>query len=97
VRIVWDDSKNAANRRKHGVSFEEASALFTDGDEYLEIFDETHSEEEDRFVAIGPIARGLVLVAYAEGDNDAVRIMSARRATKREALLYRFHIGVGGS
>lgn len=97
MRVVWDDSKNDANRRKHDVSFEEASALFAGTNKHLEIFDEVHSEEEDRFIAIGPIGRGLVIVAYTSPDDETVRIVSARWATKREAELYRAYIGGGGS
>jgi uncharacterized protein len=93
VRVVWDESKNIANRKKHGVSFEEASTLFTRGDEYWEIFDEEHSCDEDRFIAIGPIARGMVLVVYTEQEDDTVRIISARWATMRETVMYRAHMG----
>ncbi len=57
MKVVWDESKNVRNRKEHGVSFEKASALFGGGAEYLEIFDEAHSIDEDRFIAIGPIAR----------------------------------------
>jgi len=45
VKVVWDQSKNDTNRKKHGVSLEEASALFTAGHDYLEIFDDAHSDE----------------------------------------------------
>lgn len=62
TRFEWNDAKNLANRDKHGVSFEEARELFTSGENYLEVFDAAHSHVEDRFIAIGPIARGLVLV-----------------------------------
>jgi uncharacterized DUF497 family protein len=92
VKVVWDDAKNRVNQRKHGISFEEASVLFR-GDDYLEIFDEAHSDEEDRFIAIGPVDRGLVLVVYTERLEDTVRIISARWATKRETGLYRVHAG----
>lgn len=93
MRVVWDEAKNRANQRKHGISFEEASVLFTRGDHYLEIFDEAHSDEEDRFIAIGPINRGVVLVVFTEREEDTVRIISARWATKRETGLYRTHTG----
>ena len=92
VRVVWDEAKNRTNRKKHGVSFEEASVLFTRGDDYLEIFDDAHSGEEDRFIAIGAIARGLVLVVYTERDEDTVRLISARWATKRETESFRTHV-----
>jgi len=88
VKVTWDETKNLANRAKHGVSFEEASALFSSGDEYLEIFDEAHSEEEERFIAIGPIRLGVVLVVWTEHDEDTTRIISARWATKRERAHY---------
>lgn len=94
MRFVWDDAKNRTNRKKHGVSFEEASALLT-GAEYLEIFDEAHSGDEDRFIAIGPLARGVVLVVYTERDDEAIRIISARWATKRETEQYRTHVRRG--
>ena len=74
-----------------------ASVLFYRGDDYLEIFDEAHSDEEDRFIAIGPIERGLVLVVYTERDAETVRLISARWATRREAELYRRHVRGGAS
>lgn len=84
MRIAWDETKNRTNQAKHGVSFEEASVLFSSDVGYLEIFDDTHSAEEDRFIAIGPIRRGLVLVVWTEPEEDIIRIVSARWATKRE-------------
>ena len=92
MEVVWDDAKNDANRKKHGISFEEAGVLFTSGVDYLEIFDEFHSHTEDRFVAIGPISRGLILVVYTEIFEDTVRIISARPATKRERSMYQEHL-----
>lgn len=88
VRVVWDDAKNLANQRKHGLSFEEASELFASESDYLEIFDEAHSESEDRFVAIGPIRSGFVLVVWTEIDDETFRIISARWANAREQALY---------
>jgi uncharacterized DUF497 family protein len=88
VKIEWDERKALANRRKHGVSFEEASELFTKDTNYLEIYDDAHSQTEDRFIAIGPIARGLVLVAWTEQYEDVIRIISARWATRSECHLY---------
>jgi uncharacterized DUF497 family protein len=89
VRVEWDPAKSVSNRRKHGVSFEEAGALFTSGSDYLEIFDAPHSGQEDRFIAIGGIRRGVVLVAWTERDEDVIRIISARWATTREERMYR--------
>lgn len=92
VKVAWDPSKNLANQRKHGVSFEEASELFRSGVDYLEIFDHEHSSVEDRFIAIGPIRRGLVLIVWTERDEETVRIISARWATKHEQAIYRAHL-----
>jgi len=63
--------------------------LFTSGVDYLEIFDDEHSETEDRFIAIGPIRRGIVLVVWTERDEDEVRIISARWAKPHERLWFR--------
>lgn len=90
--MEWDERKNVENQRKHGLSFEEARELFASGVDYLEIFDELHSESEDRFIAIGPIARGLVLVVWADRDDEVIRIISARWATERERTLYHAYL-----
>ena len=87
--VGWDEAKDLTNRQKHGLGFAEAAELFESGVDYLEIFDVDHSESEDRFIAIGPIARGLIVVIYAEPDEDTVRIISAREATRREQSLFR--------
>lgn len=89
MRFEWDPSKNASNKRKHGVGFEEAARVFDAPDRALELFDELHSFDEDRFITIGPIASGLVLVVWCEVVDDVIRIISARFATKRETGLYR--------
>jgi uncharacterized DUF497 family protein len=92
VEFTWDEAKNRANQRKHGVSFREARELFVSGVDYLEIFDEAHSEIEDRFIAIGPIRRGLVVIVWTERDDASVRIINASWATRREQQLYREYV-----
>ena len=92
MKVVWDRAKNLANKKTHGVSFEEARELLVSGVDHLEIFDDAHSDHEDRFVSIGPIRRGLVLVVWTERQDDVVRIISARWATRREQSLFREHI-----
>ena len=92
MKVSWDDAKNLANQRNHGVTFEEASELFQFGTDYLEIFDDAHSLVEDRFIAIGPIRRGLVLVIWTERDEETIRIISARWATENEQALYRSYL-----
>jgi uncharacterized protein len=89
VHFEWDSRKSAANEKKHGVTFAEAQRLFESGEDYLEIFDESHSADEERFIAIGPITRGIALVVWTERSEDVVRIISARLATKSESALYR--------
>lgn len=92
VKIRWDGAKNLANQKKHGISFDEAQDLFTSG-EYLEIFDAEHSETEERFVAIGLINRGLIVVVWTQSEEDTMWIISVRFATRREEGLYESHIG----
>jgi uncharacterized DUF497 family protein len=92
VNFEWDEAKDLTNRQKHDLGFAEAAQLFESGDEHLDIFDVDHSESEDRFIAIGPIARGLIVVVYIESEEDTIRIISARKATRREQLLFREHM-----
>jgi hypothetical protein len=89
VEFEWDPAKDLSNQRKHGLSFAEAQRLFESSVDYLEIFDAEHSEFEERFLAIGPIDRGLVVVAYTEREEGRVRIIGARLANNREQILYR--------
>ena len=92
MKVEWDRGKDLANQRKHGVSFEEASELFRSGVDYLEIYDDEHSDTEDRFISIGPIRRGVVLIVSTERDEETIRIISARWATKHEHALYLAHL-----
>ena len=85
----WDDAKDLSNQRKHSLSFSEARRLFESEGEILEIFDADHSDLEDRFIAIGPIDRGLVVVVSTEPEEGVVRIIGARLANKREQAFYR--------
>ena len=93
MRIEWDERKNAANTKKHGLSFEEASELFTSGVDYLELYDESHSEVEDRFICIGAVRQGVILVVTTEPEESGLRIISARPATASEASLLARHLG----
>ena len=85
----WDPAKAAANRRKHGVSFDEAQTSFAD-ERALLIHDPDHSDDEDRFVLLGLSSslRTLVVSHCYRSGGDVVRIMSARRADRREQRLY---------
>ena len=89
MKFEWDENKAQLNRRKHGVSFEEASTVFDDADA-LQIFDPDHSESEDRFILLGMSAVLRILVVchcYRAGD-DVIRIISARKATRNESSTY---------
>jgi hypothetical protein len=87
VHFEWDPAKAARNVSKHGVSFDEASTVF--GDPLAgTILDPRHSGDEPRFVTIGlSMSRRLIIVAHMERE-DRIRIISARRATRRERRTY---------
>ncbi len=82
LRFEWDEAKSEANRRKHGIDFEEASTVFAD-ERALLIDDPDHSEEEDRFILLGlsAILRLLVVCHCYRTDDSIIRIISARKAT----------------
>ena len=90
IRFEWDETKNKANKRKHGVSFEEAAQVFADPD-WVPVFDRfVHSET--RWHAIG-LVRGiwLILVVHTsveDGLDQLVRIISARPANRGEERIY---------
>lgn len=89
MRFDWDENKNRINTRKHGVSFEEALSVFYD-DNALLFDDPQHSDSEERFLLIGMSMLGnvcLVCHCYRESDT-VIRIISARKATKKEEARY---------
>ena len=87
MRFEWNARKSTANLPKHGVSFDEAASVFFDplsatGD------DPDHSQDDRRFVTFGMSSSGrLLVVAHAQHD-DAIRIITARHATRAERKLY---------
>ncbi len=88
IQFEWDERKAKANRRKHGITFEEAQTVFFD-DEALFMRDPDHSVDEERFVLLGlsAVLRTLV-VCHCYRDSDTIRIISARRATQSERKQY---------
>jgi uncharacterized DUF497 family protein len=88
LTFEWDEDKAVLNLQKHDVSFEEASTVFADP--LAAIFDdEEHSHDEIREIAIGrTILQRLVLVVFTERREDLIRIISARKATRREQRDY---------
>ena len=89
INFDWDAAKAAANFQKHGVSFEEARSVFYD-EFAVQFFDEEHSGSEARFLLLGmSTGARLLLVCHCERhEGNTVRIISARKATKREASFY---------
>ncbi|MGO8792403.1 MAG: BrnT family toxin [Terriglobia bacterium] len=89
LRFEWDDRKNALNRRKHGISFEEAQTVFFD-EQALLIADPDHSEQEERFILVGlsSALRTLVVCHCYRREGDAIRLISARRADPQEREAY---------
>ncbi len=89
IRFEWDKAKAAVNKKKHGISFEEAQTVFYD-EHAIEFFDPDHSEEEDRFIMLGlSFALRLLVVCHCVREAASViRIISARRATRSEAEQY---------
>ena len=88
----WDPRKDQANLRKHRITFSEATSVF--GDPLARIFaDGAHSTGERREIIIGHSqARGLLLVCFTEWEEGRVRIISARRATRKEQRDYEEHV-----
>lgn len=89
MRFEWDPRKDALNRRKHRVSFEEACTVFFD--EHAVLYDDPdHSVEEERFLLLGVSSRlrVLVVVHCLRESGEVIRIVSARRATRRERKEY---------
>lgn len=84
LRFEWDSKKAASNVKKHGVTFDEATTVF--GDPLAVIFDdEDHSHDEFREIIVGHSILGqLLLVSFTERDKMVVRIINARKATRRE-------------
>jgi uncharacterized DUF497 family protein len=90
LSFVWDESKNRENQKRHGVSFEEARSVFFD-EEAREFFDPDHSDDEDRFLLVGRSYKLRVLLVchcFREAEGT-IRIISARRATRKERFEYR--------
>ena len=91
MKFEWDVKKDLINKRKHGISFEQASYVFADP-YALSQFDLDHSEDEDRWILLGKSLKQALLVVVHKYINDAniemVRIISARKATSNEQKTY---------
>ena len=88
----WDPDKAKANRKKHGIGFEQASTIFLDP-RMISVFDTTHSGDEDRWATVGIDRGGILLVVIhtfqqVDADCSRIRIISARKATRKESKQY---------
>ncbi len=89
IRFEWDEAKNRQNRHKHGVSFEEAQTVFFD-ENAMRFFDPDHSNDEDRFIMLGISfqLRVLIICHCYRQDETVIRIISARKANRKEQRDY---------
>ncbi|MBP9673800.1 MAG: BrnT family toxin [Bacteriovoracaceae bacterium] len=89
IRFDWDTVKNNSNFEKHGIWLEEAKTVWTDPHS-IELYDVEHSHEEKRFLRIRySISQRLLLVVFCERmDGTIIRIISSRKATSKEKILY---------
>ena len=87
MEFEWDENKAATNLSKHGVAFDEAKTVFEDP-LYVDFYDPDHSYDEQRYIMVGQSERGrLLIVSYTE-RGDAIRLIHAREATRREREAY---------
>lgn len=88
MQFEWDDEKNKTNIKKHKISFSVAKFVFND-ENRIEIFDELHSIDEERYITIGLIDQVpiVVMVVYTE-RGQRIRLISARKATAEERRMY---------
>jgi uncharacterized protein len=88
IHFEWNKLKSLANKRKHGISFEEAKTVFYD-ENAVQFDDPDHSADEDRFIMVGISFKLQVLVvSHCERDGNVIRIISARKAARREVKYY---------
>ena len=89
MNYEWNLIKERLNVAKHGVDFEEAKSVFAD-EFALVLFDENHSNDEERFLILGMSQKErILLVVHCYRENDTIRIISSRKATKSEAKQYK--------
>jgi uncharacterized DUF497 family protein len=90
IKFEWDTAKAVTNIKKHGVSFEEAKSVFFD-EFAVQFFDQNNTDTEDRFLMLGMSNEtNLLLICHCERDDgNAIRVISARKATKNESKSYR--------
>ena len=94
ISFEWDEKKSRANLAKHKISFAEAQTIFFDSNARM-IFDPDHSSSEDRFILLGMSALLRVLIVChccRENDGKVIRIISARKAKRKEQKQYESYL-----
>lgn len=94
MKFEWDQNKNIINQQKHKISFSTAKLVFQD-DNMVDFPDYNHSINEERRIAIGKV-RDILFVCYTVRYEDTIRIISARRANKKEEEIYYDSNGIFG-
>jgi uncharacterized DUF497 family protein len=92
-KFDWDPHKASINIRRHKITFQQAASVFRDP-QHLSIYDEEHSQDEDRWITLGIDEAGLLLIVVhtfeqLDKDNVSIRIISARKATPTEITQYK--------
>lgn len=88
MKFEWDENKNQANIKKHGINFADAIYVFSDPFA-LNIPDNEHSENEERWIILGKnLQSSILLIVHTYRDGDSIRIISARKSTKNEQRIY---------
>lgn len=88
MKFEWDENKNQANIKKHGINF--ADAIYVFSDQFaLNIPDHEHSEDEERWIILGKnLQSSILLIVHTYREGDSIRIISARKSTKNEQHIY---------
>jgi uncharacterized DUF497 family protein len=86
MAFEWDEGKRLRNLAKHGLNFEDAPQIFADN--VFVVDDTRYDYAEQRFIAYGLLARRVVVIAFTLRDDDTVRVISMRKANKREQEVY---------
>jgi hypothetical protein len=91
MKFTWDETKNAMNRRKHGIDLSDVPAVF----DYpmVTFLDQRKAYGEDRWIGIGWLGDILAVVVYTESSTETTRIISARKASRHEQRIYTEEIG----
>ena len=86
MQFEWDEQKNRVNIQKHGIDFADAAELF--GSPMLIAFDDREDYGEDRWIGLGMVQARVLVVVYAERDEETIRIISLRKALRHERERY---------